>query len=833
MDNKHYYSDHLKEALDLAEQVNETFQTGYIGSEHILLGIIAVDDSAGGRLLAEMGVDKKQYLAYFKRSIDRSCHIHGYTPRTKKLLEDAVSLSVMRGQYKVLTGTEHMLLAILRMEECLAVKILQTMKIDLKQLRKRTQELVGPEEQEEQTFERRREPERADNYSERLSGFYAARERKQEEPTLSADLLQYGEDLTRKAREGKLDPVIGRHNEIEKVIQILSRRTKNNPVLIGEPGVGKSAVVEGLARAIVAGDVPELLRKKIVFSLNMTGLLAGTKYRGDFEERLKKVMDEITRNQDIILFIDEIHNIVGAGASSESPMDASNILKPMLARGELQTVGATTIEEYRKFIEKDSALERRFTPVIVDQPSVEDTITILHGLKDKYEAHHGVVITDEAIEAAAKLSDRYITDRFLPDKAIDLIDEAASRKRLRSYNGPSGLHDLEDRLERLSVEQEKAANWKDYTRAAALGKEVDELSEKVRALKEEWNEQRNSAQLSIGTEEIAEIVSGWTGVPVLKLTEAESERLLHLEEELHERIVGQDEAVTAVAKAIRRARAGLKDPNRPIGSFIFVGPTGVGKTDLCKALAESLFGDERLMIRLDMSEFMEKHSTSKLIGAPPGYVGYEDSQGTLTERIRKKPYSVVLFDEIEKAHPEVFNILLQILDDGRLSDSKGRVVSFKNTVLIMTSNVGAHKVKEVGTLGFRSPEEENAYEDMKEDIRDALKEKFRPEFLNRLDETIIFHKLTKEDTKKICDKILEALGRRLRDREIAISVSPAAKEKLVEEGYSEEYGARPLKRTIRKLVEDRLSEEILLGNIKNGSKVLIDIKDGELVFLNA
>ena len=624
--------------------------------------------------------------------------------------------------------------------------------------------------------------------------------------------------------------MIGRRNEIEKVIQILSRRTKNNPVLIGEPGVGKSAVVEGLAQAIVSGEVPELLRGKTVFSLNLTGLLAGARYRGDFEERLKNVMDSIIRNKDIILFIDEIHMIVGAGASSDGNMDASNILKPMLARGELQTVGATTLEEYRKYIEKDSALERRFTPVTVDQPSVEDTIVILTGLKDKYEAHHNVVITDEAIEAAAKLSDRYITDRFLPDKAIDLIDEAASRERLRSYNGPTGLHDMQDRLSRLTIERAKAAKWKDYDRAAELSREIDSLNEKIDALEQEWNSKRNATHLSIGMEEIAEIVSGWTGVPVLKLTEAESEKLLHLEDELHERIVGQDEAVTAVSKAIRRARAGLKDPSRPIGSFIFVGPTGVGKTDLSKALAESLFGDERLMVRLDMSEYMEKYSVSKLIGAPPGYVGYDDSQGALTEHIRRKPYSVVLFDEIEKAHPDVFNILLQILDDGRLTDNKGRVVSFKNTVIILTSNVGAHEVKEVSSLGFREEEENSEYRDMKERIEDALKAKFRPEFLNRLDDVIVFHKITKEDAAKICEKIIGSLQKRLKEKGINIKVSARARSKLVEEGYSEEFGARPLKRVIRKLVEDRLSEEILQGKITAGGTVIVDEDGGALTF---
>ncbi len=822
------FSDHLKAAITSAEVAAEECKVTYIGSEHILLGILNVPGCAGERLLTEAGVKKSQYVEHFKRSLNHNLRVHGYTPNLKKMFQYARELSMVDDAYKPLVGTEHMLLAILASSDCIAVQILQQrLRIDIDELTRRAESLIGPAAEEE--------PRPASDLPRNGSYYNSMRNtihnaRGEDAQGDLGELLQYGVDLTQKAREGKLDPVIGRHNEIEKVIQILSRRTKNNPVLIGEPGVGKSAVVEGLAQAIVDGEVPEILRDKTVFSLNLTGLLAGARYRGDFEERIKKVIDHINRNKQIILFIDEIHMIVGAGSSADNTMDASNILKPMLARGELQTVGATTIEEYRKFIEKDSALERRFTPVIVEQPTVEDTIVILQGLKDKYEAHHNVVITDEAIEAAARLSDRYITDRFLPDKAIDLIDEAASRERLRSYNGPSGLHDLEDRLERAKVEVAKAAKWEDYSRAAELKKEIAELTEKVTTMKAEWNNKRTSTHLSIGMEAIAEIISSWTGVPVVKLTEAESDRLMHLEEELHERIVGQEEAVTAVARAIRRARAGLKDPNRPIGSFIFVGPTGVGKTDLCKALAESLFGDERLMIRLDMSEYMEKHSVSKLIGAPPGYVGFDDSQGTLTERIRKKPYSVVLFDEIEKAHPDVFNVLLQILDDGRLSDSRGRVVSFKNTVLIMTSNVGAHQVKEVGTLGFRTEEEESAYEDMKNRIDDALKAQFRPEFLNRLDEVIIFHKLTREDAAHICDKILESLQKQLKEREINIKVSSRARMKLVQEGYSEEFGARPLKRTIRRLIEDRLSEEILKGKIPAGGTVIVDEVNGELIF---
>ncbi len=825
------FSDHLKNAIQIAEEAAERFGSSYIGSEHILYGILCEGESAGGRLCLDMGVDVSDYRNIFKRNIDYNLKITGlYTPRTKNMFEMAKKLCALQGG--TLTGTEHMLLAILDTEGSLAVKILEMLGTDVHELIRKTQEVIG-DLAAERPFSKGYNAEVRYRKENAESQEAKPRARKEEESGCIQDemLLQYGIDLTRRAREGKLDPVIGRRKEIDKVIQILSRRTKNNPVLIGEPGVGKSAVVEGLAQAIVSGEVPELLRDKFVYSLNLNSLLAGARYRGDFEERMKDLMDSIVNNKHIILFIDEIHMIVGAGSSAEGNMDASNILKPMLARGEMQTIGATTLEEYRKYIEKDSALERRFTPVTVDQPSVEDTIVILRGLKDKYEAHHNVVITDEAIEAAAKLSDRYITDRFLPDKAIDLIDEAASRERLDSYNGPSGLHEMEEKLERLNAEKTKAARWEQYVRADELSKQAEQLQEEITRIKKEWNDKRNSMHLSIGTEEIAEIVSGWTGVPVAKLTEGESEKLMHLEEELHKRIVGQEEAVAAVSRAIRRARAGLKDPNKPVGSFIFVGPTGVGKTDLCKALAECMFGDERLMIRLDMSEYMEKHSVSKLIGAPPGYVGYDEGQGgQLTERIRRKPYSVVLFDEIEKAHPDVFNVLLQILDDGRLTDSKGRVVSFKNTVLIMTSNVGAHEVKETAPLGFRSSDEESEYEDMRERITDALKTQFRPEFLNRLDEVIVFHKLRREEAAQICEKILSSLEKQLGEREMHIRVSERAKNKLVEEGYSEEFGARPLKRVIQKLVSDRLSEEILTGRIATGSTVIIDEEEGKLTF---
>ena len=806
-----FFSDHLRQAVELSQEAAQHYNTGYIGSEHLLLAILCVTDSTACRLLTEAGVRLEKYRAIFRRGLQHDSPAQGFTPRAKKILGLARELSLQSEDLHPIAGTEHVLMAMLTEDDCLAVSILESLGVNLAQLVEKTGAFIKPSPEEEQISD-------------------AATHTHAQASPLSEELLAYGTDLTQKAREGKVDPVIGRRKEIEKVVQILSRRTKNNPVLIGEPGVGKSAVVEGLAQAIVAGKVPELLRGKTVFSLDLAGLVAGARYRGDFEERLKGVVDEIRANQNIILFIDEIHMIVGAGSSSDSNMDASNILKPMLSRGELQTVGATTLEEYRKYIEKDAALERRFTPVNVAEPSLEDTIAILRGVKDKYEAHHNVIITEEAIEAAVRLSDRYITDRFLPDKAIDLIDEAASRARLNAYTGPEEFREAEEKLARLKSDREKAVKWNDSDRVVRLDREIAALAATADRQREAWNRQRQSTHLAIGSEEVAEIVSGWTGVPVAKLTEAESEKLLHLEEELHRRIVGQDEAVTAVAKAIRRARAGLKDVEKPIGSFIFVGPTGVGKTDLSKALAESMFGDEKLLVRLDMSEYMEKASVSKLIGAPPGYVGYDESGGQLTERIRRNPYSVVLFDEIEKAHPDVFNLLLQILDDGRLTDSRGRVVSFKNTVIILTSNVGAHEVKESAPLGFYSVDAGREYEDMKGRIEEALKKQFKPEFLNRLDDIIIFHKLTREDAMRICEKIVASLVKRMKTRDIGLKVSQRALSLLVDEGYSEDFGARPLKRVVRRRIEDRLSEEILQGHISAGATVIVDEESGEFTF---
>ena len=656
------FTSNLVKVIETAEGAAEMFDSSYVGSEHIVFAMLNTPDCTACKVMASCGVEEAPFRTYFARSIDTNSNIKGFTPRTKHMLIQAVELAVALGGDDALAGTEHMLYAIMAEPTCLAMRIFNAMGVNLTRLASKLEVVIHEGLSEENNLAEE------DPFSSLFSAFgekprpAARQERKSD--SLGGEIEKYGVNLTQKAREGKIDPVIGRKKEIDKIIQVLSRRTKNNPVLIGEPGVGKSAVVEGLAQAIVNNEVPDLLKDKIVFSLDLASMVAGSKYRGDFEERLKNAINAVKNKGNVILFIDEIHQIVGAGATSDGSMDAANILKPMLARGELQTIGATTLEEYRKYIEKDAALERRFTPVQVDEPSVEDTVEILRGLRDKYEAHHKVVITDESIIAAATLSDRYITDRYLPDKAIDLIDEAASRARLNSHYAPEEVKELEDKLKRLTLEKNKAAKDEQYSRAQKLVEEINEVQQQINAAKQNWRGGKQTNAPSIGSEEIAEIVSGWTGVPVTKLTEAESEKLLHLEENLHKRIIGQDEAVSAVSRAIRRARAGLNEPNKPIGSFIFVGPTGVGKTDLAKALAECMFGDEKLMVRLDMSEFMEKHTVSKLIGAPPGYVGYDDNNGgQLTEKIRRKPYSVVLFDEIEKAHPDVFNILLQILDD--------------------------------------------------------------------------------------------------------------------------------------------------------------------------
>ena len=829
------FSHNLQIVVARSHELAASIGTSYIGSEHLVYAMLITSGCTAGNILLGAGVSEEKFRRYFINSADPESSISGYTPRTKHMFERAADLAIEYGGDDALVGTEHLMHAVMESPECLAMRILRAVGVSMSMLASRLEmALTGGETSDSDDDDGEISAIPVWFFEEKVA--HPARQRKQPQKSersenVSAELLQYGTNLTQKAREGRIDPVIGRKKEIDKIIQVLSRRTKNNPVLIGEPGVGKSAVVEGLAQAIVNNQVPELLKGKVVFSLDLASMVAGSKYRGDFEERLKNAINSIKENGNIILFIDEIHNLVGAGSTSDGNMDAANILKPMLARGELQTIGATTLEEYRKYIEKDAALERRFTPVQVEEPSVEDTVEILRGLRDKYEAHHKVVITDEAIIAAATLSDRYITDRYLPDKAIDLIDEAASRARLDSYNSPQEIKELEEKLKRLNAEKTKAARGENYTQAQKLVDEINAVQTRIKSLNSEWKEGVHATAPQIGSDDIARIVSSWTGVPVVRLTEQESEKLLHLEDNLHKRIIGQDEAVSAVARAIRRARAGLNEANKPIGSFIFVGPTGVGKTDLAKALAEAMFGDEKLMIRLDMSEFMEKHTVSKLIGAPPGYVGYDDNAGgQLTERVRRKPYSVVLFDEIEKAHPDVFNVLLQILDDGRLTDSKGRVVNFKNTIIILTSNVGAGQIKKMTGLGFASSDADDGYDDMKENIMDALRQSFKPEFLNRLDDIIIFRKLTKEETGLICRKIIEGLRARLKERNIGFELTPAAMDKLIDEGYSDEYGARPLKRVVQKRIEDRLSDEILAGRVLGGEKVTVDVKDGNFVF---
>ena len=825
------FSRNVNEVIELSTALAKRYGCRYIGSEHILFGLINVSDGRAAAILKEAGVDNDRYLYYFKKTVEKDLIISGnmFTARTKKLFETAVQISLKA--HSGFVGTEHLLLALLLDVDSVAVAILRALRVNTDKMAEEIAESLTAgidddfEEQEndEPSFATSVKNGAANHRQQKYGGDNGGKSEDLEE------LSKYGVNLNKQAEEGKLDPVIGRKNEIDRVIQILSRRTKNNPVLIGEPGVGKSAVVEGLAQAIVKGNVPAILCDKIVFSLNIAGMLAGARYRGDFEERLKKTIDTVKANGNIILFIDEIHNIVGAGSTGEGNMDAANILKPMLSRGELQTIGATTIDEYRKYIEKDAALERRFQPIMVDAPSTEETVEILKGLRDKYESHHGVTIPDDAIMSAVSLSDRYITDRFLPDKAIDLIDEAASRVRLDSYNSPVEAKQKENELNTLIAQKNEAKRRDDLERALRLNKEIEKVNKELDDIRAKASKNTvNREKLMLTPDDIAKVVSNWTGVPVVKLTESESQRLLDLEKVLHERVIGQDDAVRAVSDAIRRARAGLKDPNRPVGSFIFVGPTGVGKTELSKALAETVFGNENNIIRVDMSEYMEKHAVSKMVGAPPGYVGFDEA-GQLTEKVRRKPYSVVLFDEIEKAHPDVFNIMLQLLDDGRLTDSKGRVVSFKNCIIIMTSNVGASEVQNRTTLGFVGSKEAE-YDNMCDRYMDALKSKFRPEFLNRIDDIIVFHKLGKEDTAKIADILLTSLRKRLAVMEVKMEITPAAMDFIIEKGYDETYGARPLKRVIQRYVEDKLSEEILRGTLTANSTVTIDEHDGELIF---
>ena len=803
------FTEKANKSLNAAVKAAEDLGHTYIGSEHILLGLLSDTSTVAGAVLAAHNIAYADIEDELKRSIGvgvpTELQPDDFTPRSKNILETSVAFARQMGQQ--LVGTEHVLLAIAREGSCSATLLLSRAGVSM-------QDIVN-------------------DVSKALMGgtANAGTDNKDGGKENESMLSQFGRDLTKLAKDGKIDPVIGRQKEIERVIQILSRRTKNNPCLIGEPGVGKTAIAEGLALKIVSGEVPELLKDKKIYSLDLTGMVAGTKYRGDFEERIKKVIDEVKNAKDVILFIDEVHTLIGAG-SAEGAADAANILKPSLARGELQIIGATTIEEYRKHIEKDAALERRFQPVMVDEPSQEEAIEILKGIKDKYEAHHKVKITDEAIESAVKLSTRYIGDRYLPDKAIDLIDEAASRVRLRSYTAPSDLKELEDKKKSVEAEKLSAVNAQEFERAAALRDEERKLDKEIKDKKENWHDMAGKSHDEVTPADIADIVSSWTGVPVTQLSTEESDRLLHMEDELHRRIVGQDEAVEAVSRAIRRGRVGLKDPKKPIGSFIFLGPTGVGKTELCKALAAAMFGDENAMIRLDMSEYMEKHTVSRLIGSPPGYVGYDEG-GQLTEKVRRKPYSVVLFDEIEKAHPDVFNMLLQILDDGVLTDGQGRRVDFKNCIIIMTSNVGAklisQKQKAFGFAAGAKELEQNEKE-IKDAVMGELRNTFRPEFLNRVDDIIVFQRLTKENIKEIASRLLAVLQKRVEDMGIEVTFSDEAVSKIADAGFDDVYGARPLKRAIQSRIEDALSEEMLKGNVKKGGKYICNVKDDKFVF---
>ena len=801
------FTERARRVLSLAEQEAKKLKHNYVGTEHILIGLVKEGQGIAAKALKDSGINEKKVIEKVqemigkgKQSPDNSI---GLTPRSKKVLNLSMDEARRLGHNYI--GTEHLLLGLMREGEGVAVRILQDIgDKDLKKLRNQVIELLG--------------------------GKKNIKKQSQDNNSDTPQLDEYSRDLTQMAEENKLDPVIGRDDEIERVIQVLSRRTKNNPVLIGEPGVGKTAIIEGLAERIIEENVPEILLNKRVVALDLSSLVAGSKYRGEFEKRLKGVMNDIMENGDIILFIDELHTLVGAGAA-EGAIDAANILKPALARGELQAIGATTLDEYRKHIEEDAALERRFQSILIEENTVEETIDILKGLRDPYEAHHKVKITDKAIRSACNLSHRYITDRFLPDKAIDLIDEAASKVRLKNTTRPPEFKDLNQKLEEVEKEKEAAVKNQEFEKAAELRDKEKELKKELENIKGDWQQQKGRDDSVVTIEDIASIVSSWTGIPVTKLEEAETEKLLRLEDELHKRVVGQDEAIKVVSEAVRRARAGLKDPKRPIGSFIFLGPTGVGKTELARTLAEAMFDDEDAMVRVDMSEYMEKHAVSRLVGSPPGYVGHDEG-GQLTEPVRRRPYSVVLFDEIEKAHPDVFNILLQILEDGVLTDTHGRNVDFKNTVIIMTSNVGANMIEKQSQLGFKTPEnnEKAEYDKMKEKVMKELRQTFRPEFLNRLDETIVFHALNKNHITQIVDLMLEEVQDRLDEKDIEMEVSESAKEHLAEDGYDPEFGARPLRRSIQRLMENPLSEKILNKEVAEGDKVYVDEKDSELTF---
>jgi ATP-dependent Clp protease ATP-binding subunit ClpC len=804
------FTERARQVVVLAQEEARTLKHNYIGTEHILLGLLREEEGLAARVLESLDITVERVRAQVVRIVGSGEEVTSgqipFTPRAKKVLELALREALSLGHNYI--GTEHILLGLVRENEGVAARILLDFDADSEKIRNEViRMLSGP-------GGRRQSGQGA------ASGASAA----QGEGKKSSKLLdQFGRNLTKLASEGKLDPVVGRETEIERIMQILSRRTKNNPVLIGEPGVGKTAVVEGLAQRITNADVPELLKGKQIYTLDLAALVAGSKYRGEFEERLKKVMKEITQRGDIILFIDELHNLVGAGAA-EGAIDAASILKPALARGELQTIGATTLDEYRKYLERDSALERRFQQIRVDQPTTEETVQILKGLRDRYESHHKVEITDEALEAAAELADRYISDRQLPDKAIDLIDEAASRMRIKSMTSPPIYRELEEEIEETRRAKEAAIEAQEFEKAANLRDQERKLTNKKRELEEQWERGEGEHERpSIGEEEIADIVSMWTGIPVFKLTEAETQKLMRMEDELHKRVIGQSQAVEVISKAIRRSRAGLKDPKRPTGSFVFLGPSGVGKTELARTLAEFLFGDEDAMVRIDMSEYMEKHAVSRLVGSPPGYIGYDEG-GQLTEAVRRKPYCVLLLDEIEKAHPDVFNILLQILEDGRLTDSQGRTVDFRHAIVIMTSNIGAQEIARNTPLGFAVSDDETGitYEDMKNRIMGELKKVFRPEFLNRIDEVVVFHKLTKDEIKTIVELLLRRIRESLAERELQLELTEDAKDLLVDKGWDPSMGARPLRRAIQRYIEDPLADFVLRAELTPGATVMVE-----------
>ncbi len=807
------YTPQAKEALSLAVGVAESLNHGYVGTEHLLIGLLKEGTGVAAKVLEENGLEEERVMELVRQLIAPNPAIQTadrtfYTPRARRVIENSYREAVRFKAAQI--GTEHLLIAILREGDCVALRLLNTLGISIQKLYLDLLSAMGED---------------APASKEDVQGSRAGK-KGNATPTLD----NYSRNLTQLARDGRLDPVIGREKEIQRLIQILSRRTKNNPCLIGEPGVGKTAVVEGLAQMIASGDVPETIAGKRVMVLDLSGMVAGSKYRGEFEERIKNVVSEVTNSGDVLLFIDEIHTIIGAGGA-EGALDASNILKPSLARGEIQLIGATTINEYRKYIEKDSALERRFQPVMVDEPTEEESIAILKGLRSRYEEHHKVEITDQALEAAVKLSSRYINDRFLPDKAIDLIDEAASRVRLLNYTKPEKIKEYEAQIDELEGNKEEAIKKEAYEKAGEIKKKQEKLREKIKETMEKWEKEKETRKLTVDENEVADVVSGWTKIPVRKLAEEESERLKNLESILHERVVGQEEAVTAVSKAIRRGRVGLKDPGRPIGSFLFLGPTGVGKTELSKALAEAMFGTENSLIRVDMSEYMEKHSVSKMIGSPPGYVGYEEG-GQLSEKIRRNPYSVILFDEVEKAHPDVFNILLQVLDDGHITDAQGRKIDFKNTIIIMTSNAGAENIISPKRLGFGVAADAKAdYDFMKGRVMDEVKRLFKPEFLNRIDEIIVFHQLTKEHMKGIADIMIRGIIKRSKEQlGITLTVGEAARDYLIDKGYDDKYGARPLRRTIQSLLEDKMAEEMLDGHIKAGGQVDVGFDGEKLTF---